>query len=184
MTKRDIRWIIRIVVSSIVLAMVFSLLSTTALQETGYLVAAGLLLVFIFVGILFDMVGVAVTAADETPFHSMAAHKGRGAKEAISLIKNAQRVSSFCNDVVGDIAGIISGAGAAGIATRLVADFSLSHIAIYVALSGFVVGLTIGGKAIGKSIAIGSSTRVVLFVARILYRKNWLLSKLFGRGAR
>ena len=56
---------------------------------------------FILLGIVFDIIGVAVTAADERPFHSMAAHRTPGAREALGLIRKANKVSSFCNDVVG-----------------------------------------------------------------------------------
>ena len=51
------------------------------------------LAVFIGLGIVFDMIGVAVTAADPRPFHSMAAHKEKGAKEALVLLRNARQVS-------------------------------------------------------------------------------------------
>jgi len=179
--KVNFRWAIRAVLWSIVLTTVFTLASTAVLDEAGYILAVAVLLAFIIIGIIFDMIGVAVTAADETPFHSMAAHKGRGAKEAIRLIKNADRVSNLCSDVVGDIAGIISGTTMALIAARLVWDFRLSHLLMNLVISGIVVGLTIGGKAIGKSVAIHNSTSVVLFVALIIYRKNWLINKLFRR---
>ena len=54
---------------------------------------------------MFDMIGVAVTAADEQVFHSMAAKKIRGAKLAVKFKKNADKLSSFCKDVIGDICG-------------------------------------------------------------------------------
>ncbi len=86
--------------------------------------AALVLAVFIGLGIVFDMIGVAVTAADPKPFHSMAAHKEKGAKAAIRLLQNANQVSSVCNDVVGDICGIVSGSTAAVIVTHLQRDLS------------------------------------------------------------
>jgi len=182
MKKSDVRWVIRIVVASVVLATVFTLASTAALEGAGYIVAALVLFVLILVGILFDIVGVAVTAADETPFHSMAARRGAGAKEAIWLIKNASRVSNFCNDVVGDITGIISGTTMAVLAARLAADFQLAHLVVNLVISGVVVGFTIGGKAWGKSVAIHGSTKIVFWTARVIYRKNWLVAKLTGKG--
>ena len=181
MKKVNFRWAVRAVLWSIVLTTVFTLASTAVLDEAGYILAFAVLLTFIIIGIIFDMIGVAVTAADETPFHSMASHKAPGAKEAIRLIKHADRVSSLCSDVVGDIAGIISGTTMALIAARLAWSFHVSHLLVSLAISGFVVGLTIGGKAIAKSVAIHNSTRVVLLVALVIYRKNWLLHKLFKR---
>jgi len=179
--KSDIRWAIRIVVTSVALATVFTLLSTAAMEEAGYIVAFSVLFLLVVVGIWFDMIGVAVTAADETPFHSMAARRNPGAKEAIRLIKNAGRVANICNDVVGDITGIISGVAMAVLAARLVADYDLPSLAIHLSISGLVVGVTIGGKALGKGVAIRSSTRIVYLTARVVYRINWLAAKLRGR---
>ena len=182
--KADIRWVFRVVTWSVVLAILFTFLSSAVLEEAGYILAFGVLLTLIIVGILFDMIGVAVTAGDETPFHSMAAHRGWGGKEAIRLIKNADRVASFCNDVVGDITGIISGTTMAAIALRLTRDFSLSSLMVNLIISAVVIGLTIGGKALGKMVAIRDSDRIVLFVARIICRKNWVMGKILRRSAR
>ena len=52
-------------------------------------------LLFILIGVMFDMVGVAVAAADEAPFHSMASQKVKGASLAIKMIKNASKVFIF-----------------------------------------------------------------------------------------
>jgi Mg2+/Co2+ transporter CorB len=86
------------------------------------------LAVFVFVGIVFDIIGVAVTSASPKPFHSMASHREAGAAEALTLLRNAEKVSSFCNDVVGDISGIISGTTAAIIAARLMEDLSTESV--------------------------------------------------------
>jgi len=177
--KVNFRWAIRAVVWSVVLTVVFTLASSAVLEDAGYIIAALVLLIFVLIGILFDMIGVAVMAADERPFHAMAANKTPGAKEAIRLAKSADRVSSLCNDVVGDISGIISGTTMAVVIARLVGDFSLSHLGVNLAISGLVVGLTIGGKALGKSVAIHNSTQIVLLVARLIYRVNWLFGKVF-----
>ena len=87
-------WALRVCVLAVVLSALLSFFSTTALEGTGYVVAALVLAVFIGLGIVFDMIGVAVTAADPKPFHSMAAHKEKGAREAIRLLQNANQVSS------------------------------------------------------------------------------------------
>jgi CBS domain containing-hemolysin-like protein len=127
------------------------------------------LLLFILLGILFDVIGVAVTAADPKPFHSMASHRERGAREALYLIRNAEKVSSFCNDVVGDICGIVSGSTAAVIVTRLQSSFSTRSILVSIAVTALISGLTIGGKAIGKKLALEKSTAVVYSAAKLLY---------------
>ena len=140
-----------------------------AAGDIRILFAALVLAVFIGLGILFDIIGVAVTAADPRPFHSMAAHKEPGAKEALVLLRNAGRVSSVCNDVVGDICGIVSGATSAVIVARLQSGLSVQSVWISVGVTALVSGLTIGGKAIGKPFAMNQSKQVVYLAGRFLH---------------
>ena len=163
------RWAIQVFFISVVLSAVLSLASDQALSGAGIPLAFAVLACFIGLGILFDIIGVSVTAADERPFHSMAAHKTPGAREALGLIRKASKVSSFCNDVVGDICGIISGSTAAIIVTRLQEAFSLRSVVISLAITALVSGLTIGGKAVGKTFAIDKSTAVLQLVGRVLH---------------
>ena len=162
-------WAIQVFFISVVLSAVLSLASDQALSGAGIPLAFAVLACFIGLGILFDIIGVSVTAADERPFHSMAAHKTPGAREALGLIRKASKVSSFCNDVVGDICGIISGSTAAIIVTRLQEAFSLRSVVISLAITALVSGLTIGGKAVGKTFAIEKSTAVLQLVGRVLH---------------
>ena len=111
----------------------------------------------------------AVATADEKPFHSMAARKVTGASDAIKLLRNAERVSSICNDVVGDICGIVSGATGAVIVTQIQNGLNVQSVLISVGVTAIVSGMTIGGKAMGKPFAIRKSTRVVYLAGRVLY---------------
>lgn len=163
------RWVLRIVFLSAALSAALSLLSGVALEGAGYAAAVSVLAAFILLGILFDIVGVAVTAADERPFHSMASHRAKGAREALRLIRSAEKVSSFCNDVVGDICGIVSGATAAVIVAELQRDFAFRDILASVALTALISGVTIGGKAIGKRFAIARSKEIVFRAGRLLH---------------
>jgi CBS domain containing-hemolysin-like protein len=166
--KTNYKWFITIVLISVVVTMMFTVASTEILGSAGYVVAFAVLAVFIIIGIIFDIVGIAVTAATEAPFHSMAAHRERGATEALRLIKNANKVSSFCNDVVGDVTGIVSGSTAALIAARLMDGFSAENLLFPLLISGAVTGLTVGGKAIGKTFAFNKSTAIVLKVGKMI----------------
>jgi hypothetical protein len=49
----------------------------------------------------------------------MASRRMETGKKAVWLISNAEKVGSFCNDLVGDICGVMSGATGAAIAARL-----------------------------------------------------------------
>ena len=163
------RWAIQVFCLSVVLSAVLSFASEEALDGAGLPLAFVVLACFILLGIVFDIIGVAVTAADEKPFHSMAAHKTPGAREALNLIRKANKVSSVCNDVVGDICGIISGSTAAIIVTRLQQALSLRSVAISLAITALVSGMTIGGKAVGKTLAMEKSTAVLQIVGRFLH---------------
>ena len=163
------RWAVQVFFLAIALSAALSLVSETSLNGAGA-AAALVLAVFIGLGILFDIIGVAVTAADPRPFHSMAAHKEPGAREALMLLRNAGRVSSVCNDVVGDICGIVSGTTTAVIVVRLQTAFALPEsVLLSVAVTALVSGLTIGGKALGKTVALNKSTSVVYWVGRFLH---------------
>ena len=164
-----LRWPIQVFCISVVLSAVLSLASEEALDGAGMALAFVVLACFILLGIVFDIIGVAVTAADERPFHSMAARKVPGAREALGLIRRASKVSSFCNDVVGDICGIISGSTAAIIVVRLQEVLSFRSVVVSLAITALVSGLTIGGKAVGKTFAIDKSTAVLQLVGRILH---------------
>ena len=127
-----------------------------------------ILLLFIALGIVFDIIGVAVTAANPKPFNSMAAHRVKGAKEALNLIRNAEKVASFCNDVVGDICGIVSGSTATVIVVLLQNSFGWRSIVVSTVVTALISGLTIGGKAIGKKVAMKKSKDVIYLAAKVL----------------
>ena len=66
--------------------------------------------------------------------------------------------------------GIVSGTTTAVIVVRLQAAFSLPEsVLLSVAVTALVSGLTIGGKALGKTVALNKSTSVVYWVGRFLH---------------
>lgn len=170
MSKKTVRWVITIFVITLFVSGAISFLSEELLARSGMVAAFIILFFIVLVGIIFDVVGVAVTSADERPFHSMAARKVPGAQEAIRLLRNAERVGSICNDVIGDICGVVSGSASAAIAAKAVAHFTFSWSGVVpLMLSALVAAATVGGKAIGKSYAINSCTQIVHFAGRVIY---------------
>ena len=168
--NKTIRWVVTIFIVTILISGIISFASSELMEVSSTAVAFVILLVIILIGIVFDVIGVAVTSADEKPFHSMASRKVPGAHESISLLRNAERVSSICNDVIGDICGVVSGSASATIAANIVANFSGTWNEIVVLLmSALVAGITVGGKAIGKTFAIGSCVKIVSSVGRIIW---------------
>ncbi len=168
--RKTIRWVVTIFLITILVSGAFSLASDRIMASSGITVAFLILLAIVLIGIIFDIIGVAVTSADEKPFHSMAARKVPGGLEAIRLLRNAERVSSVCNDVIGDICGVVSGSASATIAVQILQNFNFGFSDfIHLAMSALVAGLTVGGKAIGKTFAISSSVSIVYAVGRLVH---------------
>ena len=168
--KKTRRWVITIFLATIVISAAISLASDFVMGKSSMGVAFLILLMIVFIGILFDIVGMAVATADEKPFHAMASRKVRGAKECIMLLRNAERVSSICNDVVGDICGVVSGSASATIAAQVLANFELSVASVVpLVLSSLVAALTVGGKAVGKGIAVKGCTDIVYHAGQVIY---------------
>ena len=169
-TKQEKRqWVLTVVILSFALSVVMSVLTSLFVDSAGLLVALLALIVLISIGVITDVIGTAVTSADEQPFIAMASKRIRGAKQALQLIRKAERVSSLLNDVVGDICGIVSGSTAAVIVVELQRDLSTTSILISIAVTALISGITIGGKALGKTVAINECTGVVYRVARLMH---------------
>ncbi|MBC7075476.1 MAG: hypothetical protein H5T98_05300 [Syntrophomonadaceae bacterium] len=140
-----------------------------------------LLLIVIFLGIFFDIIGTAATAAEMPPFNARAAKKVFGAKEAVKIIQNADKVANFCNDVIGDIAGTLSGAIGAGIVINLVNKLQFLDLLLSSAvMTSFIAALTVGGKAVGKGMAVNHANNIIFRVAVVVaWCENISMIKLF-----
>lgn len=168
--KKETSWVVTIILWSILISGSVNLLSDVLLRNVNILVAFIILIFIIILGVIFDIIGVAVTAAEEKPFHAKAAKKLPGAKIAVKLIKNADKVSNFCNDVVGDICGIVSGGIGALILAKIITILPKLNAALISAFIGAIIAAaTIGGKAVGKSFAMKQSNKVIDRVSKIIY---------------
>lgn len=164
-SKKHSTWWIKASVLTLGLSAVFSLISEIISTGAHVAVAFVLLSVFLIISIISDMLGIAVASCSPEPFQSMASRKIPGAKTSLSLIKNADKVSSICNDVIGDICGIMSGALSAAIVIKL---FSDSNIVAGIVMSSVVAALTVGGKAFFKAFAIKHSHDIIRVLGKIL----------------
>ena len=168
--RKNRNWVITIFFVTILISGAISFLSELVMEGSTIIIAFLILLMIVFIGIVFDIIGMAVASADEKPFHAMAARKVTGAKESIKLLRNAERVSSICNDVVGDICGVVSGSASATIAAQVLANFEFGWPdLVSLLMSSLVAALTVGGKAIGKSFAVNSSTSIVYLTGQTIY---------------
>ena len=172
--KTDKKWVLIISIISFVISLLFSFIGETIIPNAHISISIILVFMFISLGILFDMVGVAVTVASISTFNSMATKRVKGAKLGVKLIKNSPKVSSFCNDVIGDICGIISGSTGISIAIVISNRFNASLLLISLLITACIASITIGGKALGKSIAINNSNSILYSFVKVLsifYRK-------------
>lgn len=167
--KESRNWSFIITIVSFFLSASMSVISSEILDDARIFVSFCVVFIIVAINIIFDIIGTAVTAADEAPFHAMASRKVYGAKQAIKLIRNADKVSNFSNDVIGDICGVISGTACTYIVLKLVSDStSLKSALASLVITGMVAALTVGGKSFGKSFAIENSNYIIYKVAIIL----------------
>ncbi|TCT16925.1 hypothetical protein EDC18_101221 [Natranaerovirga pectinivora] len=177
--KVNYSWLIGISIATFIMALILGYFSLVFMEKVSLFGASIILFFLVLMGVFFDGLGIAVTAANETPFHSMAANKVVGAKESILIIRSASMVSNFFNDVIGDISGIISGSAAAVIVIKINERISVVSILTSLLLTALIAGLTVGGKAIGKEIALRKSNAIVYRLGILLYYTN--IMNIFGK---
>lgn len=164
----DVLWIFEIVVVAFTISFGLSFVSEMTIPNLSLFFGVIVTLIFVFLGIMFDIIGVSVTTADEKVFHSMNSRKVKGANIAVKFKKNADKVSSFCCDVIGDICGIISGAAATAITAILINNYNYHSLLTSLFVAAIIASLTIGGKAIGKSFAINKSDIILYEFAKFV----------------
>lgn len=172
------KWTAAILIISFVLSIVFSYVTTSMLSDLILVWAFFVLFIIILLNILFDMIATAVQTAEEHPFHSLAARKVHGAQQGVSIIRHSPQVANLCADVIGDIAGIISGGATALIVNQLVAAFGWSAMLPSLILTGIVSALTIGGKAFCKGLAMQNANQIVFIMGKVLYYITYPFKKI------
>ena len=166
--KTDFKWVFVVTILAFIISILMTLFSTIALENVSLLIAILITFLFILLGIVFDIFGVAVTSGDEVAFHSMSARKVKGGKIGVKLLKNTEKVSSVCCDVVGDVCGIVSGTSGVVIVSLIIKLTDINELLVSLLVTGLISSLTIGGKALGKGLAINKSKEIVTMVSKIL----------------
>lgn len=160
-----------VALATFLISLLLSVISNTAIGYLPLALSVLLLVVIILMGIAADIVGVAVTAADESSLHAMAAHRVHGAIQAVWLVRHADRVANIANDVIGDIAGTLSGAIAASIVFAVVRlGFPVSETVLSTLVVAMSAALTVGGKAYGKGFSIRRADDIVFLVGRVMFQ--------------
>lgn len=167
--KEHRKWLVKIFIVTFILSAIFNSTATEAVENLNIGWSFVILVLVIIVGIVSDMLATAVTAANEVPFHAKAADKKKGAKEAVKLIKNADKVSNVCGDVVGDICGVLSGATGALIAVTIANNFGQSDVTLSTLIvTATITAVTVLGKGIGKRIGIDRANDVLDVLGKII----------------
>ena len=162
------KWILKIFLLTFFISIIFNLFTNVIMTSLNMFSGILLLIIIIFIGVLFDIIGVAILADKDTHHHARATKKAKGAKTSLFLLKNADKFSNICNDVIGDVSGIVSGGIGAIIALTLHNKYNINIILINLLIGSLIASLTVGLKAIGKSIAIKHSKLIVEYVGKFL----------------
>jgi len=165
-TKKS--WIVIVFILTFLLSLLFSLITNIISYKFGIIATTVAIILVISIGILFDLIGASSLTSKESTFHAMSAQKVKGARTAIFLIKNNAKVSSICNDIVGDICGIVSGGLGAVLAINVAEHFHVNAAYITMIVAALISALTVGGKAIFKNVAIKHSDTILFRVAKIV----------------
>ncbi|MCL2177088.1 MAG: hypothetical protein FWB72_03990 [Firmicutes bacterium] len=167
-----LRWFLTIFFITIVLAFIFSFSIEMLSPHLNLVWSFVILLVLLAIAFVCDILAIAVTTCKLPPILAMNSRKVKGAKQALYLAKNAEKIANIFSDVVGDICGIISGVLAATIVIQiLLAAPSLDGHELYVAiaLTCLIAAVTVGGKALVKIFAIRNSNSIVFFAGRLMH---------------
>lgn len=166
--KSNTKWIISMFIITFILSLVIGGASNTVIEKMSLPVAILVLILIIAIGILFDIIGMAVATCDEAPFHAKAAKKAKGAKATLKLLKSKDKATNFCNDLMGDMCGIVSGSASALIAVKLSSILNVDVVIISLSMSAIVAAATVGGKAIGKGFGMKKAEEIMNVVGNVI----------------
>ena len=161
-------WIIKAFLLTFIITILISGLTNTIVVDCNFWVLLIITIIIIFLGIIFDIIGTAVLTANEASFHAKASNKIKGAKECLYLVKNASNIANFCNDIIGDICGIVSGSMGAMISLYLAGTLGINNTIATLLVSSIISSIMVGGKAIGKNIATKKSDNIIFMVGKSL----------------
>lgn len=168
--NKKVKWLLTVGIVSFILSIVMSITSEGIIPRVNTIIGIVIILLFIFISVLFDMIGVAITAQDETPFHSMASKKIKGSSHSVKLLKNSDKLASICNDVIGDVCGVVSGSAGVLVASSISDYFVINKSIVVLIVTALIASITITGKAYGKTIAINNSKYITEKVGKVLHK--------------
>ncbi len=172
------RWAFKMFFIAISMSLFFGFVSQTLLSKMGIAVATIGICLFIFLSVIFDMVGIAVASAELETFEKWAEAGIKGSKVGLKFCQNSEKVCSFCADVVGDICSTLCGAGGACIVVALTANIQNANLIMLTSIStsAIIAGLTIFFKALMKERALKNSNKIILklgiFLEKTIFKEK------------
>lgn len=172
----DWKWCLKILFFSFALSLSFSVLSETALNGASIALSIFIIFILMLINIFFDMIGVAVTAGKKEQFVEMQSREVKGASESLLVLNQAEKVSVFCCDIIGDICGILSGAAGAVIVVKVIESSTDTTLTVLISafISSIIACLIIFGKSIEKGFALRNANKIVFKLGKSI---NFLLKK-------
>ncbi|AGA69841.1 hypothetical protein Desdi_2417 [Desulfitobacterium dichloroeliminans LMG P-21439] len=189
--RKSWKHILFVFLLSFTLAVVAGLGTEILMRKTNIFIALILLLVIIIINIGFDVIGIAATAATEKPHHAKAANRVPGARQTVFLVRHADTVANFANDIVGDVTGALSGGMSASIVLEMLQTYpglGSHEIWIDTLMIALVASVTVTGKAVGKTFAIQKADeimgRVGFVIARLEELTGWTFTDKRRKGGK
>lgn len=169
--KRPVGWFIFILLFTFVVAFGIGLAAETLFHADSILVCCTIIVLLLIIAFLGDIVAMSVSYADLAPFNSMASRKIRGARIAIKLINNNDKIASILSDVLGDVCAIVSGAIGASLSLIIVLGgtyTAFQQTLIIVTVTATISAIAVSVKSIAKKVAVRYSTGIILAVSKFL----------------
>ena len=151
---------------SIFLSIFFSVVSQSLFPTLPAFLSLFVIIFFMVFASIFDMIGVAVTSTSLENLEKYSSSKGFAT--AKKLCQSREKVSSFCGDVVGDICGILSGAGGVSLVLAMHIQEAGLYFLATCFVSSLIAGLTIFDKAVLKGYAVENCEKVVLATGKVI----------------
>lgn len=160
MNKNSTKWAFKVFILSISLSIIFSLVSQSLLPSLSPFFSIFVIVFFVFVSVIFDMVAVAFTSINKEQLDKF--KNENGYVIAVKLCERADKVASFGGDVVGDICGILSGAGGVSLVVNMNIQDTNLNLVVTCLVSSLIAGITIFCKAIMKTYALQNCEQIAI----------------------
>ena len=166
MNKNSTKWAFKVFILSISLSIIFSLVSQSLLPSLSPFFSIFVIVFFVFVSVIFDMVAVAFTSINKEQLDKF--KNENGYIMAVKLCERADKVASFGGDVVGDICGILSGAGGVSLVVNMNIQDANLNLLVTCLVSSLIAGITIFCKAIMKTYALQNCEQIAIVTGTYL----------------